>query len=183
MSRLRFATGAPKLTYRPGFCSLCGEAVSGRRKTWCSDACVEAWQLATDVGIQRRALMKRDRGVCVVCGDDTVALRAAFRCEMERVGNPWGHQALYARLARQYGDWTPPVVTYVIERRYPFARMTWWDADHIVPLVEGGAPGIENLRTLCNPCHKVETASLARRRAIARNPLSIPSFEPCGAAS
>ena len=44
-----------------------------------------------------------------------------------------------------------------------------WDADHIVPVVEGGGScGLENLRTLCTPCHKQETAKLAARRAEAR---------------
>jgi 5-methylcytosine-specific restriction endonuclease McrA len=41
-----------------------------------------------------------------------------------------------------------------------------WEADHIRPVVEGGgACGLENLRTLCVRCHKVETARLAARRA------------------
>jgi len=43
------------------------------------------------------------------------------------------------------------------------------DVDHIVPLCEGGKlcdPA--NLRTLCKACHKVETAALAKRRALAR---------------
>lgn len=43
-----------------------------------------------------------------------------------------------------------------------------WQADHIVPVVEGGADlGLKNLRTLCTACHKGETAKLAgRRRAV-----------------
>jgi 5-methylcytosine-specific restriction endonuclease McrA len=41
--------------------------------------------------------------------------------------------------------------------------------DHIVPVVEGGgACGLENLRTLCKPCHKRVTAELAGRRAVAK---------------
>lgn len=44
-----------------------------------------------------------------------------------------------------------------------------WQADHIVPVIEGGgACGLENLRTLCTPCHRLETAALAARRAAAR---------------
>jgi 5-methylcytosine-specific restriction endonuclease McrA len=35
-----------------------------------------------------------------------------------------------------------------------------WDADHIVPLSEGGDFGLENIRTLCLPCHKRETSKL-----------------------
>lgn len=40
-----------------------------------------------------------------------------------------------------------------------------WDADHIVPLCEGGAHSLQNLRTLCRPCHKEETKALAKRRS------------------
>ncbi len=40
-----------------------------------------------------------------------------------------------------------------------------WHMDHTLPVVEGGGlAGLENLRTLCQPCHKVETAKLATRR-------------------
>jgi len=44
-----------------------------------------------------------------------------------------------------------------------------WQADHIVPVVHGGGCcGLENIRTLCLPCHKRETKELARRRALIR---------------
>jgi hypothetical protein len=37
-------------------------------------------------------------------------------------------------------------------------------ADHTVAVSEGGgACGLENLRTLCTPCHKKETAALRER--------------------
>jgi 5-methylcytosine-specific restriction endonuclease McrA len=41
-----------------------------------------------------------------------------------------------------------------------------WDADHTLPVVEGGGEcGLDGYRTLCRPCHKSETAKLAARRA------------------
>lgn len=44
-----------------------------------------------------------------------------------------------------------------------------WEADHIVPVVEGGGQcGLENYRTLCLACHREQTAALAARRAAAR---------------
>lgn len=44
-----------------------------------------------------------------------------------------------------------------------------FEMDHIVPVVEGGgACGLDNLRTLCRPCHRKVTAELAARRAEAR---------------
>ena len=39
-----------------------------------------------------------------------------------------------------------------------------WEADHIVPLVEGGLHTPDNIRTLCIPCHKAETKKLTARR-------------------
>jgi len=67
--------------------------------------------------------------------------------------------------------------------RKPRARGTGdlWQADHIVPVIEGGGEcGLENYRTLCTRCHKEETALLAKRRAEARRlitpqvPLPLP---------
>jgi 5-methylcytosine-specific restriction endonuclease McrA len=44
------------------------------------------------------------------------------------------------------------------------ARRTLWDADHILPVAEGGGEcDLENLRTLCLPCHREVTAELRRR--------------------
>jgi 5-methylcytosine-specific restriction endonuclease McrA len=40
-----------------------------------------------------------------------------------------------------------------------------WEADHIVPVAEGGgACGLENYRTLCVPCHKEITAEWHRNK-------------------
>lgn len=38
-----------------------------------------------------------------------------------------------------------------------------WEADHIVPLAEGGRHHLDNIRTLCRACHKAETAALRQR--------------------
>ena len=40
----------------------------------------------------------------------------------------------------------------------------FWQADHTIAVAEGGgACGLENLRTLCTPCHRKETAALRGR--------------------
>ncbi len=45
-----------------------------------------------------------------------------------------------------------------------------WQADHIIPVVEGGGEcGLDNLQTLCTACHKAETGALAARRAKSRS--------------
>jgi 5-methylcytosine-specific restriction endonuclease McrA len=44
-----------------------------------------------------------------------------------------------------------------------------WEADHIVPVVEGGGEcDLSNLRTLCLRCHRMATLGLHLRRAEAR---------------
>lgn len=55
---------------------------------------------------------------------------------------------------------------------------SWWEADHIKPVVEGGGQcGLENLRTLCVPCHKRATAELAARRAQERKRAKQPELQ------
>ena len=44
-------------------------------------------------------------------------------------------------------------------------RRSLWDADHIVPVVEGGGEcDLSNIRTLCLLCHREVTAALRERR-------------------
>jgi len=47
-------------------------------------------------------------------------------------------------------------------------RRTFWDMDHIEEVVRGGSYKLENLMTLCQPCHKAKTARLAAERAAER---------------
>ena len=43
-------------------------------------------------------------------------------------------------------------------------RRHLWDADHIVPVAEGGGEcDLSNMRTLCLQCHRAATAALRRR--------------------
>lgn len=174
-----------------GRCSWCGtyELPKGR-STWCSQACVNEYLMRAGSGRVRSLLWERDHGICAACGCDAEAeyrawrerrkeiVRLADRLVDEWVWNTvWDHgkarfvralnpdrptgkerQAYRDELLARYcpGEWTP-------------GRSSGWDADHIVPVVEGGGQcGLENYRTLCHPCHKRATAELARRRAEAR---------------
>lgn len=42
------------------------------------------------------------------------------------------------------------------------------EVDHIVPVSMGGASDDDNLRPLCSPCHKGETARLRREKSTYR---------------
>jgi 5-methylcytosine-specific restriction endonuclease McrA len=52
-------------------------------------------------------------------------------------------------------------------------RRSLWDADHIVPVVEGGGEcDLENIRTLCLICHRRATRELRERRIQARKSMA-----------
>jgi 5-methylcytosine-specific restriction protein A len=127
------------------WCDL--EILATRRRTFCSDYCVHQWRLRSDPGYLRDQVFARDRGRCAVCEADTLAIFAALK---------------RARgLAREEG-------LRVYGMQSIKSRRSLWDADHILPVAEGGGQcDLDNLRTLCLLCHREETAHLrARLRAI-----------------
>ena len=123
-------------------CRWCRIEVPRGRYTFCSEWCVHEWRLRSDPGYLRDQVWERDRGVCACCGTDTAAAYA----DLKR--SRGGHRL---RLLSRWGL-----------RR--LNRRSLWDADHIVPVVEGGGEcDLSNLRTLCLACHRRETAALRLR--------------------
>ena len=121
-------------------CRWCGAEVPPRRLTFCSPACVHEWRLRTDAGYLRDQVFARDRGVCARCGLDTETLRKDKR------------KLDYHARRRFEKDWG--------------GRRHLWDADHIVPVAEGGGEcDLANMRTLCLKCHRAVTAELRKRLA------------------
>lgn len=122
-------------------CRWCQLEVPSSRQTFCSEWCVEEWRIRSNPGHLRQRVLERDGGVCAVCGLDCVA---EFR-RMQRLRGP---AKAKARLEWKSGS-----------------RKSLWDADHIVPVVEGGGEcDLSNLRTLCLRCHRLHTAELRRGR-------------------
>jgi 5-methylcytosine-specific restriction protein A len=121
-----------------GQCRWCGIAVPKGRLTFCGESCVHQWKLRTDPGYLRAQVFARDHGVCAQCGSDTEALRKDKR-------------KLDYRARRQFEkDWGH--------------RRSLWDADHIVPVAEGGGEcDLSNMRTLCLLCHRQATSALRKR--------------------
>lgn len=105
----------------------------------------------------RQRVYRRDKGICALCGIDTALLGKALHSEWGRVSQ--------ARTDRERHERAEFRKRY----RWFFRRRTYWDADHIIPVVEGGGEcTLENIRTLCVPCHQQVTKDLARRRASQR---------------
>lgn len=138
---------------KDGLCRCnCGQQA---RRSWASSACnreaYEAYALKKGFSAQiRKVVFARDRGVCRDCGMDTEKDR--MDCHMANVNRlPEAER----RIKR----------AEFIARGFPTPYRSWWQADHINPLIEGGAHDLENLRTLCIPCHKARTKALASKRA------------------
>ena len=139
MSTLRAKPGGWVKRER-GLCRWCGAAVPARRFTFCAESCVHQWKLRTDPGYLRDKVFARDRGVCAACGVDTEALRRDKR-KLD-----WASRRQFEK------DWG--------------RRKHLWDADHIVPVAEGGGEcDLSNMRTLCLKCHREATAALRKRMA------------------
>ncbi|HYO81684.1 MAG TPA: HNH endonuclease signature motif containing protein [Bryobacteraceae bacterium] len=108
---------------------------------------MDQWRLRTDPAYLRDRTFERDGGVCASCGIDTVQ---AFNELRRKRGTA------RLRMLREWGLKT-------------LNRRTLWDADHIVPVVEGGgACDLSNIRTLCLKCHRQATSALRDRRSAVR---------------
>jgi 5-methylcytosine-specific restriction endonuclease McrA len=120
-------------------CRWCSLEVPKGRRTFCSEWCVTEWRMRSDPGFLRERVFARDRGICALCGADTVAawtrIRALRRARRRSALAEWGLQGRY--------------------------RTSLWDADHIVPVCKGGGEcDLSNIRTLCLRCHRAVTAEL-----------------------
>jgi 5-methylcytosine-specific restriction endonuclease McrA len=130
---------------------LKSDGTVNRRRTW-HDPCVAAYKLAAESFSQRAACFERDKGMCACCGEDAAKV----------VGYRDGGRSVW----------------YEQNCSAPFSQLIeikGWDADHIVPLwsVDRDLPhaelirfwSMDNLQTLCSPCHKRKSANEAKVRA------------------
>ena len=149
-------------------CRYCGDRCPTRRNTFCSSECVHEWKIRSSASYAREVVGHRDHGVCAGCGVDTAPLMA----ELDRL-----HRlaCLGPREAR-----VPAVHAYAAEAERlrglgfncvptGWPRSTpaggFWQADHITPVEHGGGmAGLDNLQTLCTPCHKAKTRAQAKAR-------------------
>ena len=123
----------------------------------------------------RRARGPNGRPLCRMCGDEIVAPRLRSFC-----GNICVHrwrlqtQPGYCRdlvWKRDRGVCATCLVDTATVKAEDLKALGYnrdqsrWQMDHTVPLSEGGLNQLGNLRTLCVPCHKSETAALKKRLA------------------
>lgn len=174
-------------------CRWCRKPVEGRRRVWHPE-CVDAYLIRHDGSYARSKVEERDHGVCARCGLDCNGIRDRF----ERLDS-YNHSAWFDRYhchavptkmkvrLRAVRDRRLESVMKVLAARYPWVEFrnfrygaysparSLWEMDHIKPVVEGGGGcGLDNLQTLCIPCHRAETAALAARRAQERREQKMP---------
>jgi 5-methylcytosine-specific restriction endonuclease McrA len=126
-------------------CRWCrGPITAPRRRTFCSDACVHEWRLRSSPPYVREQVWKRDSGICRLCGADVGAAVRLWKRERPPAADRRGRRAWRARRPR-------------------------WEADHILPVADGGGEcGLENYRLLCRACHVGVTAQWRRLKVVVR---------------
>ena len=100
------------------------------------------WKIRSSPWYVRREVKKRDKGTCRLCGLNVV---------------------------KAHREWTrakPPVTDRAARKRWRSERPRW-EADHIVPVADGGGEcGLDNFRLLCRACHLTVTLEWRRARAL-----------------
>lgn len=145
--KVKFEDLYPKLG---GQCRLCRNTLTGRQRSWCSKKCYfQAWEHAQiargSSEHMRKALKRRDKEICAKCNRDCATVKKIF----DRVGSSilkyeWKDRSLHPYyMVMRYFGFTPYKHT--------------WEADHILELRDGGEHTLDNLQTLCIPCHKEKT--------------------------
>jgi 5-methylcytosine-specific restriction endonuclease McrA len=104
----------------------------------------------------RRKVFARDQGVCDACGLDTLKVKRVLKklhLRAQKRQHQWKFRQMAWRIAEN-----------MAHRGFVIAKHMW-EADHTVPKAIGGTDDLDNLRTLCIRCHRVETKRLAEYRA------------------
>lgn len=126
-----------------GACAWCAAPLPPRRRTWCSDRCGETFWANHWWSVARRTAKRRDRYRCARCG---------HRPPKRPARSGYRTHAAYLAAMRA---WRAAKRTVRLE------------VNHIVPCVGkhgmlSCAHHLDNLETLCPPCHKTHTAAVSR---------------------
>lgn len=165
----------PKGPNGRALCRRCGVEVPRGCRTFCSDECVHEWKIRTQPAYAREQIEKRDRGVCAQCGLDTRAVGEVLWRVRDRLAQIEG-RVRWVPSGDGDGDWISVSRGFIpglrgtraaVARAHRTVRTllsAMWQADHIVPVAEGGGDcGLDNLRTLCSWCHARATRELRLR--------------------
>ena len=139
-------------------CRWCKAPVKAPRRTFCGDECVHQWKIRSSPWYVRKQIKKRDKGTCQLCGFNVVKAHREWTRAKPSKGDRAARKAWRAARPR-------------------------WEADHIVPVADGGGEcGLDNYRLLCRRCHVSVTSSwrLQRRACRAEAETASPESLPRG---
>lgn len=144
--------------FADGACMWCAAELPAGRRSWCSDRCGELFWMNHWWSVARSAAKRRDRYRCRRCGSR-------------------GPKRPTAAAHRTRNAYLKALRAWRAEKKV--ARL---EVNHIDPC--GGKHGqlscvhhLDNLETLCLPCHKEHTAALRASTAVARRKTA-PSPKP-----
>ena len=130
-------------------CRMCTNSVKPPRRTLCSENCAHQLKLRISGRYLRYCVYQRDNAICSICKMDT-KLIAKQALSLDKIDRDKYLKNLSISLKRK-----------IWKRKYGGGL---WDADHIIPVKEGGGQcGLDNIRTLCIKCHKEETKKLKQK--------------------
>jgi len=119
-------------------CRQCGHEVPKGKLTFCNDVCVHEWRLRTSPQYLAGQTLKRDKGVCAICGLDT---RKAEECIR-----------FFRHLVSNKHEWFRATG---LPRSIALHGASLAEAHHLLPVHKGGGEcGLDNMVTLCWWCHR-----------------------------
>eukprot|EP00963_Diacronema_lutheri_P001794 scaffold116_cov334-Pavlova_lutheri.AAC.14 len=145
-------------------CSMCfkemNTAVDGqdlqveRKDLFCGRRCFQAFLHRTSGGTLRKAVFEIEHGICQVCGLDAHKLCVRLR----PVKSFHERQKLVLDTTSGHPlcpGWSPKTLDRLVS--VPSEGHAW-QMDHIIEVAAGGGGcGLENVQTLCVPCHGLKT--------------------------
>eukprot|EP01023_Acetabularia_acetabulum_P020855 TRINITY_DN20895_c0_g1_i1.p1 TRINITY_DN20895_c0_g1~~TRINITY_DN20895_c0_g1_i1.p1 ORF type:complete len:222 (-),score=27.90 TRINITY_DN20895_c0_g1_i1:286-951(-) len=133
---------------------------------FCSAQCENNYYCKVSTNALRNSLFKLERGICCQCKADCNSMIKRIR-RISKDGLNWRERRLQIIseiapkfLQSKYSNQLNKLITAALDGNA-------WHADHIIPVYqEGGLCTVENMRTLCVPCHLDVTKKQIMERAL-----------------
>lgn len=162
----------PRKLKRTGRCRVCDRKVKHPQLYYCHrEECRE--KVPGDI-TPRKLCFMRDKGVCCVCGLDTRALiKYMALCGDQPAWRRKGSAPKHYREIDWRYRYQDARRAYLEEFNLSHRVTAVWDMDHVIPVEYWNEDidelnRLDNLQTLCIPCHRTKTAEQAAMRAKTR---------------